>query len=155
MNHRRYKRWRNDVSLLISEDSYNMNNVHKFVMGCFKFKKVDRIVFKHGMYKRYGLYGTMITEDESTILLDGDQPIEQKFITCLHEIFHVYFHDYENWDDKYYDVVEKRAEVSAMNMLVWYYKHTRCFNLFKKALLLVPTEELTKEDILTIKESHE
>jgi Zn-dependent peptidase ImmA (M78 family) len=155
MTHRRYKKWKDDFNLLISEDTYNMQNVHRFVFDCFRLKHVDRIVFKNNMYIRFGLYGTIINEDELLIYLDADQPMEQKFISCLHEMFHVYFHDYANWDDKYYETVEKRAEVSAMNMLVWYYNHPRSFNTFRKGLTSLEKEDLTEEDIRTIKESYD
>ena len=153
MLRRRYKRWKPDGDLIISESKYNMVNVHKFINKCFNREYVDMIVLKNGMFKKYQLYGTVVhSEDKLCIFLDAEQPIEQRFISALHEIFHVFFHDYENWDDKYYDIVENRAEVSAMNMLSWYYSHGRYFSTFKKNVFNLKIEELSTEDKELIQE---
>jgi hypothetical protein len=156
MGQRRYKRWRPDYDLLICEQTYNMGNVHRFICDCFRLNVVDEIVLKHGVYETFMCYGMIMDGDEKLrIILDANQPLEQMFISALHEMFHVYFHDYENWNDEHSEMVEKRAEVSALNMLSWYHDHPRSFESFKRGLLSLKRKDLTKEELLVLRENYE
>lgn len=128
--------WNDDKNLYIVENKYDMNHIHHFVLRCLGEYK---ITFKKQLSRKTGMLGYCIL-DEGLILLDysltGKE--KEKYITILHEIFHIFFHDdndtREDIIENKRDPVEKRAELSAKNMYLWYKKNPLYFNHFAEKI---------------------
>jgi hypothetical protein len=93
-------------------------------------------------------------DSEMIIYLDYEQPQEQKFISILHEFYHLYFRDYSSTTNKDYinDEVERRAEISSLNMLAWYHKNPKFFKKFINKALNINVENITPYEHESLKE---
>ena len=121
--------WKGDESLTITEDTYNMKYVHTYLIKLFR--QEDSILFIQNLEKKSGVIGLFVA-DEDKILIERSLSEPEKIITLLHELFHVFFHDEDDTCGENPELVERRAENSALNLLQWYKKHPIQYKNFLK-----------------------
>jgi hypothetical protein len=128
---RRPRTWTASLKVIVTEQTYDMLKLHRMVKRCIKgtSAEVKKVEIRSGLIEETGLRGLAFF-DKKTILVDehnGNQI--QLLLSILHEIFHYYFRDYNDYrathvhDDV--DPIEIRAETSARNMLKWYIENEK------------------------------
>lgn len=144
----RPNRWIRSDKITISEDKYDMVKVHRFVKRSIRgtsseIKKIK--IIKNLILEGY--HGLALF-DKKTILLNDEDNIILKYVTLFHEIFHFYFRDYDDnrkieHENQLDDFKERRAEKSAVNMLLWYVKNHELFMEIQIEVAKIKKEKLT------------
>lgn len=146
----RPRKWSKNKSLLIRPSNYNMKCVRNFVnKSLLGISEIKQIKVKKRFLEKTNFTGLCLFECNEIFIAD-DIAEEEKYITVLHEIFHYYFRDYQDYSNIDHedenDPIEIRAEKSAKNMLQWYKTRQKEFDKFKLLVDNLSVSELTKED---------
>ena len=122
-----------------------MHSVHNFVKSILRNRNIK---LKYNFYNQTGFKGLCMFE-ENIIYVCADQDKNELELTMLHECFHHYFrdeHDSRKRSTKN-DPVERRAEDSAKNMLMWYNSNISDYTEYKALVDGLPKSHLTKEEL--------
>jgi hypothetical protein len=143
---KRPKTWSRKKDIFITEGSYDMEIVHKYVKRCLKGTSADvkKIKIRTGLIKE-GYLGLSVFEKKE-IWLDNIKDSITFYITLFHEIFHNYFRDYgdERKNRPEDDFIEFRAEKSAVNMLKWYVDNLDKLEEIKYLVAKLEIKDLTQ-----------
>jgi Zn-dependent peptidase ImmA (M78 family) len=152
----RPKKWSVDENIYVTEKRYDMFKLHRFIKRCLKGTNGDikKILIRKDLLKE-GYHGLVLFE-QKIILIDQHKDNQvMLLLTVLHEIFHAYFRDYDDnrverdemtFDDYQNDVIEQRAEKSAINMLKWYIDNLNKLQEILELLVGIPIKKLTKSE---------
>ena len=97
------------------------------------------------------MYGLSLFECNE-VYVDSEMNEEDLYITVLHEFFHYFFKDecdnrkHATFDPNK-DPIERRAENSAKNMLLWYKYNQEQYSVFKEFVGKFPKKTLKKNEL--------
>ncbi len=152
----RPKKWSSNKNIYVTEKKYDMNKLHKFIKRCLKGTSADikKVLIRKKLVDE-GYLGLALFEHKAIMIDHQNGNQIMILLTILHEIFHYYFRDcddtrtnveYKTIREYENDVVEQRAEKSAVNMLKWYLDHLGQLEEIVNLINKTPVKKLTNSE---------